>query len=88
MEQVLEKEKTGIVDHDSCNIVVFNDDFNSFEHVIDCFQRILKHSYFQAEQLALIIHTKGKAQVKHGTFEELQPLCEQLISEDLDATIE
>lgn len=53
-------------------LVVFNDDHNSFEWVIDCFTKYLKHTSEQAEQLAMIIHSKGKASVKEGTKEELQ----------------
>lgn len=76
------------IDHENCDIVVNNDDYNSFDHVIECFCSILGHTNEQAEQLALLIHTKGSARVKHGTFEELQPLAEALIDQGLDATIE
>jgi len=53
-------------------LVVFNDNHNSFEWVIECFTKYLKHTPEQAEQLALIIHSKGKASVKEGTKEELE----------------
>lgn len=54
-------------------LVVFNDDVNSFEWVIECFCNYLKHSSEQAEQCAMMIHNKGKASVKNGTKEELLP---------------
>lgn len=54
-------------------LVVYNDDVNSFEWVIECFMNYLKHSSEQAEQCAYMIHSKGKASVKNGTKEELLP---------------
>jgi ATP-dependent Clp protease adaptor protein ClpS len=69
-------------------LVVYNDDYNSFEHVIDCFCKYLKHTPEQAEQCALIIHTKGKASVKEGTVEELEPYKVALTDAGLNAKIE
>jgi len=83
-----EIEETDVVDHENCHIVVVNDDHNPFDHVIQTFVDVLGHNTQQAEQLAMMIHHKGSARVKNGTFEELQPLCEKLIGADLDATIE
>jgi len=69
-------------------IIVYNDDHNTFEWVIECFTEILGHSSIQAEQLALIIHTKGKATVKTGSKEELLPLMGALNDRGLSAVIE
>ena len=69
-------------------IIVFNDDFNTFEWVIECFMHVLGHSSEQAEQLALIIHNKGKATVKSGTKDELIPLCGALVDRGLSAEVE
>ena len=69
-------------------IIVYNDDHNTFEWVIECFMEILGHSSIQAEQLALIIHTKGKATVKTGSKEELLPLMGALNDRGLSAVIE
>lgn len=88
MEKLLEGIATRDTSTDSSSIVVFNDHHNSFEHVIECFITILKHSPEQAEQCAMNIHNTGSARVKNGGFEELRPICEQLINSDLDATIE
>lgn len=88
MVETLLDEEIAVVDHESCHIVVVNDDHNPFDKVIETFVQVLGHTTQQAEQLALMIHTKGSARVKHGTFEELQPLCEKLIGAELDATIE
>ena len=70
------------------HIIVFNDDVNSFEWVIQCFVEILKHSHEQAEQLSIIIHFKGKATVKSGAKGELVPLCEALLDRGLSAVVE
>jgi ATP-dependent Clp protease adaptor protein ClpS len=69
-------------------IIVYNDDHNTFEWVIECFIDILGHTSVQAEQLALIIHTKGKATVKTGPKEELLPLMQGLNDRGLSAVIE
>lgn len=72
----------------SRKIVVYNDDVNSFDWVIDCFCNYLKHSPEQAEQCALIIHTKGKASVKNGTEIELIPIKTALDDAGLTCEIE
>jgi ATP-dependent Clp protease adaptor protein ClpS len=69
-------------------IVVYNDDFNTFEWVIECFIDILKHSHEQAEQLAILIHFKGKATVKTGPRKELEPYCSALLDRGLSAELE
>lgn len=69
-------------------LVVYNDDHNSFEWVIQCFTEILNHSSEQAEQLSLIIHFKGKAIVKTDVFNILKPLKDALIDRGLSAVIE
>jgi ATP-dependent Clp protease adaptor protein ClpS len=71
----------------SAHIVVYNDEFNTFEWVIECFMAVLKHSNEQAEQLSLIIHFKGKATVKSGSRDELVPLCEALLERGLSAEV-
>lgn len=69
-------------------IVVYNDDHNSFEWVIQCFVEVLQHTSEQAEQLSLMIHFKGKATVKTGPRSELRPLCEALQDRGLSAEMD
>ena len=71
----------------SSQLIVFNDEVNSFEWVIECFIHVLGHSTEQAEQLSLIIHYKGKATVKSGSRSELIPYCEALLERGLSAEI-
>ena len=69
-------------------LVVYNDDVNTFEWVIECFIEILQHSQAQAEQLSLLIHFKGKAVVKTDTFDALKPKKDALVERGLSAVIE
>lgn len=69
-------------------LIVYNDDFNTFDWVVKCFMEICKHTEEQAEQLSYIIHFKGKATVKTGAKSELQPMKEALIDRGLSAVIE
>jgi ATP-dependent Clp protease adaptor protein ClpS len=72
---------------DVMDLVVFNDDFNTFEHVIQTLIRVCKHSSEQAEQCTLLIHHKGKCTVKNGTFDFLRPMREAICEEGIDARI-
>jgi ATP-dependent Clp protease adaptor protein ClpS len=69
------------------NLVVYNDDFNTFEHVIETLIKVCKHSPEQAEQCTLLIHYKGKCAVKKGLFEELKPMREAICEVGIDAKI-
>ncbi len=69
-------------------IVLYNDDVNTFDFVIDCLIDICKHDELQAEQLTLLVHYKGKAIVKEGEVEKLQPICTALADKGLSAVIE
>ncbi len=69
-------------------LIIFNDDVNTFDHVIDCLVKYCEHTPEQAEQCALIIHFKGKCAVKHGSSTELKPICEALTQHGLSATLE
>lgn len=85
-EDVLVDELT--TDGEQTQLIVLNDDYNTFDWVIECFMEVLHHTNEQSEQLAWIVHTKGKASVKLGTFEELKPLKDALTDRGLNAIIE
>lgn len=72
---------------DIMDLVVFNDDVNTFAHVIDTLIRVCKHSAEQAEQCTWIIHYRGKCVVKTGTLEFLRPLREAICEVGIDARI-
>ena len=73
---------------EQAQLIVLNDDYNTFDWVIECFIEILQHTSEQAEQSAWIIHTKGRASVKLGVFEVLKPFREALVDRGLNAIIE
>lgn len=83
MVEVLEVVETT----DVKDLVVFNDDFNTFDHVITTLIRVCKHSPEQAEQCTWIIHYKGKCAVKNGSFEELKPMKDAICEVGIDARI-
>ena len=68
-------------------IILYNDDVNTFEHVIQVLMKVCEHTHEQAEQCTLIIHYKGKCAVKKGTRPELKPLCEAILDEGIQAAI-
>ncbi len=69
-------------------LVVYNDDYNTFDWVIQSFMKVLGYDSIQSEQLAHIIHFKGKATVKTAPREELKPLKDGLTDRGLSAVIE
>jgi ATP-dependent Clp protease adaptor protein ClpS len=70
------------------SLVVWNDEVNSFDWVIQTLIEVCHHSTEQAEQCAMIIHTQGKYAVKQGSYEELKPLCDAITDRGIGATIE
>ncbi|MCU0368541.1 MAG: ATP-dependent Clp protease adaptor ClpS [Cyclobacteriaceae bacterium] len=86
-EQVVTEVLEVIDVADVKDLVVFNDDFNTFEHVINTLIRVCKHTPEQAEQCTWLIHYKGKCAVKSGAYEELNPLREAICDAGIDAKI-
>ncbi|MBS4070660.1 ATP-dependent Clp protease adaptor ClpS [Algoriphagus aquatilis] len=76
-----------LIDQDALDLIVFNDDVNTFEHVIQVLIKVCKHTHEQAEQCTLIIHYKGKCSVKKGSREELKPMCEAILNAGIQAAI-
>ncbi len=73
---------------DQYNLVLYNDDVNTFDHVINCLIRICKHEMMEAEQCTWIVHVNGKCKVRNGSFEELEGMCIQMMNEGLSVKIE
>lgn len=88
LEETILKEEIETDIGNQAQLLVYNDDFNTFDWVIQCFVEILDHSHEQAEQLSLIIHFKGKAIVKTAGFNELRPFKDALVDRGLSAVIE
>lgn len=73
---------------DPCHLLVWNDDVNTFEWVIETLMEVCGHSHEQAEQCAYIIHFHGKYAVKNGVYDDLKPLCDAITERGINATIE
>ena len=69
------------------DLMVYNDDFNTFEHVIETLIKVCKHDPQQAEQCTYLIHFKGKCAVRRGTYEELKPQREAICEAGIKAAI-
>ncbi len=82
-EEVLSKEQVAI----NYEIVLFNDDVNTFDHVIETLIIVCEHTAEQAEQCAILVHYKGKCTVKTGSYDELKPRCTLLLEAGLNAEI-
>jgi ATP-dependent Clp protease adaptor protein ClpS len=68
-------------------IVLFNDDVNTFDFVIDSLIEVCDHTLEQAEQCTILVHYKGKCTVKTGEYNELKPRCTKLLNKGLSAEI-
>lgn len=69
-------------------LVLHNDDYHTFDYVIDALMDICKHDITQAEQCTLLVHYKGQCDVKKGSFSLLKPMKNALIQRELNATID
>ncbi|HMV11299.1 MAG TPA: ATP-dependent Clp protease adaptor ClpS [Cyclobacteriaceae bacterium] len=72
---------------DLMDLVVFNDDVNTFDHVINTLIKVCRHTQEQAEQCTMLIHFKGKCTVKNGSFEFLKPMRDSICEAGIDARI-
>jgi ATP-dependent Clp protease adaptor protein ClpS len=89
---IKEKEKIEIsvdsIDDTESSLILFNDDYHTFDFVIKALIEVCKHTPTQAEQCTMIVHYKGRCDVKHGAYDELKPMKEALIDRELQATID
>jgi ATP-dependent Clp protease adaptor protein ClpS len=86
-EKIQEQIDVLIEEQQNNEIVLFNDEVNTFDHVIAMLIYACEHTPIQAEQCALIVHYKGKCTVKTGIYEELEPRCTLLLEAGLSAEI-
>ena len=86
-EKTKKKSSSSSENSEIHEIILYNDDINTFDHVIDCLISICDHTPLQAEQCTLIVHYKGKCSVKSGTLFDLKPRLKKLTAADLTAEI-
>jgi ATP-dependent Clp protease adaptor protein ClpS len=78
-EELLDKDKS---------LILFNDDFNTFDFVIRSLIEVCQHNELQAEQCAMIVHYKGKCAIKFDSYTNLKPMYEELSRRDLTVSID
>lgn len=86
-EKIQEEVSVAEKESDQNEIVLYNDDVNTFDHVIDTLIYACEHTPEQAEQCSIIVHYKGKCTVKTGDYDELEPRCSMLLDAGLSAEI-
>lgn len=87
-EKIEEKVSVEELLNNNNEIILFNDDVNTFDHVIETLIKICHHEPLQAEQCALLVHYTGKCAVKTGSMTELVPICSALLDAGLSAEIQ
>lgn len=86
-EKIQEDVDVAEMESNQNEIVLYNDDVNTFDHVINCLIFACEHTPEQAEQCSIIVHYKGKCTVKTGDLKELEPRCSMLLEAGLSAEI-
>ncbi len=86
-EKPKEESLVDVLEQPLNEIVLFNDEVNTFDHVIDTLMYVCEHTPEQAEQCSIIVHYKGKCTVKTGSYDDLEPRCSKLLEAGLSAEI-
>ncbi|NLN24309.1 MAG: ATP-dependent Clp protease adaptor ClpS [Bacteroidetes bacterium] len=86
-EKIKEDVLLDVLERKQNEIILFNDDVNTFDHVIETLIAVCDHTSEQAEQCAIIVHYKGKCTVKTGDYDDLKPRCTMLLEAGLSAEI-
>ncbi len=87
-EKVAPQSDVDVLEQQENKIILYNDEVNTFDHVIDMLVAACDHTPLQAEQCSLILHYKGKCRVKTGSYDDLKPRCSKLLEAGLTAEIE
>jgi len=89
MTKTLVEEKVQVKESivEDKDLLIYNDEFNTFQHVIDSLVKVCKHETIQAEQCTWIIHYNGKCAVKKGEYKSLRPMRDALLERGIDAKI-
>ena len=86
--KISEETDTLTLTEQYCSLIVWNDEVNTFEWVIETLIQVCGHSAEQAEQCAILIDSKGKYAVKEGQYDILKPQCDAITERGIGATIE
>jgi ATP-dependent Clp protease adaptor protein ClpS len=86
-EKIEEELDVAELESNQNEIILYNDEVNTFDHVINTLMYACEHTSEQAEQCSLIVHYKGKCTVKTGSYDELEPRCSMLLDAGLSAEL-
>jgi len=86
-EKIQEQHEVNTLEKPNNEIVVYNDDYNTFDHVIETLIKACKHTPQQAEQCTILVHYKGQCTVKTGELIDLKPICSNILEAGIDAEI-
>ncbi|HIC31142.1 MULTISPECIES: ATP-dependent Clp protease adaptor ClpS [unclassified Mesoflavibacter] len=86
-EKIQEQFEVDTLEKNNNEIVLYNDDVNTFDHVINTLMYACDHTPEQAEQCSILVHYKGKCTVKTGDYDDLKPRCSMLLDAGLSAEI-
>ena len=85
--QTQQEEELATLEDMGCNLVLFNDDYHTFDYVIKALMDICRHTYEQAQQCSILVHYNGRCTVKHGSYDDLLPLHTALLDKQLTSEI-
>ena len=85
--QTLEEQDVATMNDQGCHLILYNDDYHTFDYVIKALVDICRHTTDQAEQCAILVHCRGKCAVKNGSYEELLPMHTALLNKQLTTEI-
>lgn len=85
--QTQEQEELLVEEEPLSKLVIYNDDVNTFDHVINTLIKVCGHTVEQAEQCTIIIHYKGKCIVKSGNYEEMAQMCIHILNAGINAEV-
>lgn len=88
LTDTLEETDVLTLQDNTCSLIVWNDEVNTFEWVIETLMEVCGHSHEQAEQCSYFIHYKGKYPVKQGSYDDLKPQCDAITERGINATVE
>ena len=86
-EKIQEQLEVDTLEKNNNEIVLYNDDVNTFDHVINTLMYACDHTPEPAEQCSILVHYKGKCTVKTGDYDDLKPRCSKLLEAGLSAEI-
>lgn len=81
------EQDTDVLEDVGWRLILYNDDYHTFDYVIKALVDICRHTYEQAEQCTILVHYKGKCAVKNGSYSDLLPMHQSLLEKQLTSEI-